>query len=47
MYVDNKKVGGVVLNIDTKIHHNSLDLLYIYPDCHSKGLGYNVWKKTE
>ena len=47
IYVDNKKVGGVVLNIDTKTNHNSLDLLYIYPECHSKGLGYNVWKKIE
>ena len=47
VYVDEKKVGGVVLAIDNITHHNSLDLLYIYPDCHSKGIGYTIWKGIE
>lgn len=47
IYADDKKVGGVVLNIDTKTHHNSIDLLYVYPDCHSKGMGYEIWKHIE
>lgn len=46
-YVDGKKVGGVVLEIDNITHHNSIDLLYVYPDCHSKGIGYSIWKAIE
>ena len=46
-YVDGKKVGGVVLEIDNITHHNSVDLLYVYPDCHSKGMGYSIWKAVE
>ena len=42
-----KKVGGIVLNIDNITQHNSLDLFYIYPECHSKGLGQKVWYMIE
>lgn len=47
IYVDDKKAGGAVLNIDNETQHNSLDLFYIYPDCQSKGCGYAVWKQIE
>ncbi|MCF0147588.1 MAG: GNAT family N-acetyltransferase [Clostridium sp.] len=47
VYIDEKKVAGVALKIDKSTHHNSIDLLYVYPDCHSKGIGYTVWKGIE
>lgn len=47
IYLDGKKIGGVALGIDNETHHNSLDLLYIYPDCHGKGLGFRIWKMIE
>lgn len=47
VYVDEKKVGGVALEIDNNTYHNSLDLFYVYPDCHSKGIGQTIWKAIE
>lgn len=46
-YVDEKKVGGIALEIDATTHNNSVDLLYVYPDCHSKGVGHAIWKAIE
>ena len=46
-YVDEKKVGGVALEIDDTTHHNSVEILYVYPDCHSKGIGYAIWRAIE
>jgi len=40
-------VGGVALTTDEKTNHNSLDLLYVSPKCHSKGIGASAWKKIE
>ncbi len=37
-------VGGVVLQIDEKMHRNHLDLLFVSPDAHSKGIGFAAWK---
>ena len=45
--LDGKKVGGVVLSIDKKTHHNHLDLLFVSPDAHGKGIGYGAWKAVE
>lgn len=47
VYVDEKKVGGVVLEIDNTTHHNSVEILYVYPDCHNKGIGHTIWKAIE
>ena len=47
VYQGNRRVGGVVLTIDKETHRNKMDLFYIYPDCHSRGLGYAVWKQIE
>lgn len=44
---DGKAVGGVAVQIDPVSRHNSLDLLYINPDCHSKGTGQRVWQLIE
>ncbi len=35
-------VGGIVLTINKIIHHNSLDILYINPNAHNKGIGTKV-----
>lgn len=42
-----KIVGGVVVVIDPKTQHNSLDLLFINEQYHSKGIGLAVWKRIE
>ena len=44
---DGKVVGGVVVQIDHETQHNSLDLLFVDPECHSAGIGGAVWKMIE
>ena len=44
---DGRAVGGVVLQIDEKTQHNHLDLLFVTPDAHSKGIGYAAWREVE
>lgn len=45
--LDGKKVGGIVLKIDDKTRHNHLDLFFISPEEHSKGIGSAAWKAVE
>ena len=40
-------VGGVVLKIDEETQHNHLDLLFVTPDAHSKGIGFAAWQAVE
>ena len=40
-------VGGVSLCIDRETQHNSLDLLFIDPEVHSRNIGFRVWKIIE
>ncbi len=40
-------VGGVVLTINEKTQHNHLDLLFVSPCAHSKGVGTAAWKEIE
>ena len=40
-------VGGVILAIDGITHHNHLEILFVNPDAHSKGIGYGAWKAVE
>ncbi len=47
IYANGLKVGGVVLNIDNNTHHNDVEILFIYPKYHSKGIGQKVWKAIE
>ena len=42
-----RMVGGVVVVIDAKTQHNSLDLLFIDPGFHSRGIGRSVWRAIE
>lgn len=40
-------VGGLVLKIDKDTQHNYLDLLFVDPSAHSKGIGYAAWQEVE
>lgn len=42
---DNKPVGGVVIR--TEYDHGELELLFVSPDVHSKGIGYAAWCEIE
>ena len=44
---DGRIVGGLVLTIDKETQHNHLDLLFVTPDAHSKGIGYAAWQEVE
>lgn len=44
---DGRYVGGVVLKIDEKTHHNHLELLFVSPEEHSHGIGYGAWQAVE
>jgi len=45
--VDDKKVGGLILMIDPETNHNHLDILFVLPEAHSKGIGYGAWQAVE
>ncbi|MDY4592667.1 MAG: GNAT family N-acetyltransferase [Eubacteriales bacterium] len=44
---DDKIVGGVILKIDKITHHNHLEILFVLPEEHTKGIGYSAWKTIE
>ncbi|AOH86494.1 gcn5-related n-acetyltransferase [Sphingomonas panacis] len=44
---DGRNVGGAVVTIDGHRHHNSLDLLFIVPGVHGRGLGFKAWSAIE
>lgn len=41
---EGRKVGGVVLRINKETNHNELELLFVSPHEHSKGIGYGAWQ---
>lgn len=43
----NQKVGGAIININSKTLHNSLELFFIYAGKHSSGLGLAAWQAIE
>ncbi|MCR5130420.1 MAG: GNAT family N-acetyltransferase [Prevotella sp.] len=45
--LDGKHVGGLVLSIDSKAGKGELELLFVSPDAHSKGIGQAAWKAVE
>lgn len=47
VYINEEKVGGIVVDINKDTQHNSLDIFFIYPEFHSKGYGYAIWKAIE
>ena len=44
---DGKYVGGVVLSIDKKAGKGDLELLFVLPDAHSRGIGQAAWRAVE
>lgn len=47
VYADGEKVGGVVVKIDSLAGFNGLELFYVYPDKHGRGLGFQIWQSLE
>lgn len=47
IYANGEKAGGVALRINDVTHRNSMDLFYLYPEFHGRGLGYHAWKMIE
>ena len=45
--LDGKNVGGVVLRIDKEEAKGELELLFVLPEVHSKGIGQAAWKAVE
>ena len=45
--VDGRKVGGVILKINEETHHNELEILFVSPEEHTKGIGYGAWQAVE
>ena len=45
--LNGEKVGGVVLKIDHETHHNHLELFFVSPEAHSRGIGYGAWCAVE
>ena len=44
---EGRNVGGIVLKIDKQTNHNHLDLLFVAPEEHGKGIGYGAWQAAE
>ena len=44
---DGRIAGGLVLRIDEKTQHNELELLFVNPEVHSRGIGYAAWQEVE
>ena len=45
--LDGQRVGGVVLSIDSDAAKGELELLFVLPAVHSKGIGQATWKAVE
>lgn len=44
---NDKIVGGVILKIDKATKQNELEILFVLPEEHSKGIGYGAWLAIE
>ena len=47
MILDNKIVGGLILNIDKEKKTGELDILFVNKNEHSKGIGTSAWMAVE
>lgn len=45
--LDNKMVGGAIVNIDKETNINHLDFLYVKSGIQNKGIGYFIWSSLE
>lgn len=44
---NHRKIGGAIVTIDAVTNHNSLDLFFISPNEHGRGLGHKAWIAIE
>ena len=44
---DGRIVGGLVLKIDARTRRNELDLLFVAPAAHGRGIGAEAWRQVE
>ena len=42
-----RRVGGVILKINKETHRNELEILFVSPEEHTKGIGYGAWLEVE
>lgn len=45
--VGGRNVGGVILKINKETNHNELEILFVSPEEHTKGIGYGAWLAIE
>ena len=45
--LDGEPVGGLVVRIDPRTRHNELELLFVDPAAHSRGIGQAAWREVE
>ena len=45
--LDGKNVGGVILKIDKETNINELEILFVSPKEHTKGIGFGAWQAIE
>ena len=44
---DGEKVGGMILRINRETQINELEILFVNPEAHSKGIGSGAWLAAE
>lgn len=44
---DGKNVGGVIVSINKETNINELEILFVNPNEHSRGIGYGAWCEIE
>lgn len=44
---DGEIMGGVILKIDRATEHNHLEILFVAPEAHSRGVGFGAWCAVE
>ena len=44
---DGRRVGGLILKINKETHQGELEILFVLPEEHSKGVGYGAWLAVE
>lgn len=45
--LNGKNVGGAIVRIDKNTHHNHLEILFVHPKEHTKGIGFAAWREIE
>ena len=42
-----KTAGGLVVKVDEEAKHGELELLFVEPEAHGRGIGFAAWKEVE